>query len=137
MEVWYATITHPEQGSGSGFATRSLRRARVSPTVSSGASTSIPTTRRRSPAWPFFAHNDDFKIVGAARALPERMVQVAYEDPDGSRRCCANSEIADMAIELFGKQRGNWRYIDSLMCLRSAHLEFGRRDPFVEVPIAF
>ncbi len=24
MEVWYATITHPEQGSGSGFATRSF-----------------------------------------------------------------------------------------------------------------
>jgi len=94
-------------------------------------------SRYEMPAWAFSAHNDDFKIVGAARALPERMVQVTYEDPDGSRRFCANSEIADMAIELFGKQQGNWRHIDSLMCLRSAHLEFGRRDPFVEVPIAF
>ncbi|MGH2701257.1 MAG: tocopherol cyclase family protein [Actinomycetota bacterium] len=94
-------------------------------------------SRYEMPAWAFSAHNDEFKIVGAARALPERMMQVLYEDPDGSTRCCANSEIADMGIELFRKERGVWRHIDSLTCLRTAHLEFGRMQPFVEVPVAF
>ncbi|MGH2750496.1 MAG: tocopherol cyclase family protein [Actinomycetota bacterium] len=94
-------------------------------------------SRYEMPAWAFSAHNDEFKIVGAARALPERMVQVTYEDPDGSRRFCVNSEIADMGIELFRREQGRWRHIDSLTCLRTAHLEFGRKEPFVEVPIAF
>jgi hypothetical protein len=94
-------------------------------------------SRYEMPTWAFSAQNDAFKIIGAARALPERMVQVAYEDPDGSQRHCANSEIGDMGIELFRKERGMWRHIDSLTCLRSAHLEFGRKDAFVEVPVAF
>jgi Tocopherol cyclase len=94
-------------------------------------------SRYEMPTWAFSAQNDEFKIIGAARALPERMVQVAYEDPDGSQRHCANSEIGDMGIELFRRERGMWRHIDSLTCLRSAHLEFGRKDAFVEVPVAF
>jgi hypothetical protein len=94
-------------------------------------------SRYEMPTWAFSAHNDEFKIIGAARALPERMVQVAYEDPDGSQRHCANSEIGDMGIELFRRERGTWRHIDSLTSLRSAHLEFGRKEAFIEVPIAF
>jgi hypothetical protein len=94
-------------------------------------------SRYEMPTWAFTASGDEFKIVGAARALPERMVQVSYDDPDGSQRYCANSEIADMGIELFRSEKGKWRHIDSLTCLRTAHLEFGRREPFVEVPVAF
>lgn len=94
-------------------------------------------SRYEMPTWAFTASNDEFKVVGAARALPERMVQVTYDDPDGSQRHCANSEIGDMGIELFHRQRGMWRHIDSLTCLRTAHLEFGRKEVFVEVPVAF
>ena len=94
-------------------------------------------SRYEMPTWAFTASSDEFKIVGAARALPERMVQVSYDDPDGSQRHCANSEIADMGIELFRREKGKWRHIDSLTCLRTAHLEFGRREPFVEVPVSF
>jgi hypothetical protein len=42
-----------------------------------------------------------------------------------------------MGIELFRREKGKWRHIDSLTCLRTAHLEFGRKEPFVEVPVAF
>jgi len=94
-------------------------------------------SRYEMPAWAFSAHNEEFKIVGAARALPERMVQVSYENPDGSLRHCANSEIGDIGIELFRREKGTWRHIDSLTCLRTAHLEFGRKEEFVEVPVAF
>lgn len=99
------------------------------------------TMRARSrydlPTWAFSAHNEEWKLVGGARALPERMVQVTYDDPDGSQRHCANSEIADLGIELYGKSGGVWRHVDSLTALRNAHLEFGRREPFVEVPVSF
>lgn len=92
-------------------------------------------TNYEMPTWSFSAHNDDFKIVGAARTPIDRLMQVSYTDPDGSARYCANSEIADLAIEVFTRDGGAWRHAGSLTALRTAHLEFGRRDPFVEIPI--
>ena len=88
------------------------------------------------PTWAFTARNDRFKIVGAARGHIDRMVQVAYTDPDGSHRYCANSEIGDLALEIFERQGGGWRHEASLTASGTAHLEFGRREPFPELPIS-
>ncbi|MGH2729251.1 MAG: hypothetical protein ACRDJI_01435, partial [Actinomycetota bacterium] len=87
------------------------------------------------PTWAFTARNDDWKIAGAARVQISRMMQVAYMDPDGSPRHCANSEIADLAIEVYRRDDQSWRHDGSLTALRTAHLEFGRRDRFVELPV--
>jgi hypothetical protein len=94
-------------------------------------------SRYELPAWAFTAHTDEYKVVGAARVLPERMVQVCYEDPDRSQRFCANSEIADLGLEVFRRDRNVWRHIESLSSLKRAHLQFGRRVPFVELPVSF
>lgn len=100
-----------------------------------------PALRARSsytmPTWAFSGHDDDYKIVGAARAHPERLLQVRYEDPDGSERYCANSEVADLALEVYRKVRGRWRHDRSLTATRTAHLEFGGREPFEELPVAY
>ena len=92
-------------------------------------------SRYEMPTWAFTARNDDFKIVGAARARPDKLYQVRYQDPDGSARYCANSEIADLAIELYAREGAGWVHKGSLTSLRGAHLEFGRVEPFSELPI--
>jgi len=94
-------------------------------------------SRYEMPTWAFTARTDKWKIAGAARATIDRLVQVEYADPDGAPRFCANSEIADLAIEIYRKDGGLWRHDGSLTSLRNAHLEFGRVEPFAELPIAF
>jgi hypothetical protein len=94
-------------------------------------------SRYEMPTWAFTASNDRWRIAGAARAHPEQLVQVAYADPDGSPRYCANSEIADLGIEIYERRPTGWRHAGSLTSLGGAHVEFGRPDPFDELPIAF
>jgi hypothetical protein len=87
------------------------------------------------PMWSFTAHNDEWKVTGAARVAPARIVQVRYDDPDGSQRYCANSEIADLGIELYRRSGGAWAGAGSLNAIGTAHLEFGRREPWAGVPV--
>ena len=89
------------------------------------------------PTWAFTAHTDKWKIAGAARGNPDKMVQVTYTDPDGSPRYCANSEIAELAIEVYERTGSAWRRHGSLTARGNAHLEFGRETPFLELPVAF
>ncbi|MDQ4143564.1 MAG: hypothetical protein M3198_07450 [Actinomycetota bacterium] len=88
------------------------------------------------PVWSFNARTDRWKIHGIASASPAHMFQVTYEDPDGSKRYCANSEISDLVIHVFRKAAGGWAHDATLRAAGSAHLEFGRKGPFDEVPIS-
>jgi hypothetical protein len=94
-------------------------------------------SRYEMPTWAFTAHNDSWRIAGAARSGIDRLVQVRYEDPDGLERYCANSEISDLAIEIYGKTSLGWKHARSLTALRCAHLEFGREAPYPELPVVF
>jgi hypothetical protein len=94
-------------------------------------------SRYEMPTWAFTARNEDWKIAGAARAKLDRLLQVEYADPDGSPRFCANSEIADLAIEIYGRESTGWRHRGSLTALGTAHVEFGRVQPFPELPVSF
>lgn len=89
------------------------------------------------PSWSFKARTDRWKITGTASAYPDRMVQVTYHDPDGSERYCANSEVADLALQIFSKKGREWVLDGMLNATGSAHLEFGRREPFTELPVSF
>jgi hypothetical protein len=93
--------------------------------------------RYEMPTWAFTASNDQWKIAGAGRVRLDRMVQVTYEDPDGSSRYCANSEVADLAVSVSRRTPKGWVHDGELTALRKAHLEFGRRLPFDELPISF
>jgi hypothetical protein len=92
-------------------------------------------SRYEMPTWAFSARTDEWKIAGAARGQLDAMMQVEYADPDGSPRFCANSEIADLAIEVYARDGKEWRHDGSLTALRTAHLEFGRKAPFSELPV--
>ncbi len=101
--------------------------------------TPLSSLRARShyelPAWAFTASNERWKIAGAARSTLDRMMQVRYVDPDGSARHCVNSEIGDIAFELYRQHAGRWIYEASLSSLRSAHFELGRREAFQELEV--
>ncbi len=99
---------------------------------------SVVTARSRyeMPTWAFTAHNASWKIAGAARTSVDRLVQVRYEDPDGTPRFCANSEIADLGIELYERGPRGWQHRASLTALRTSHLEFGRRYEFEGLPVS-
>ncbi|MFN2588968.1 MAG: hypothetical protein ABR613_12745 [Actinomycetota bacterium] len=94
-------------------------------------------SRFELPTWAFSSHNARWKVAGAARLKLDRSVQVRYDDPDGGVRHCANSEIADLALEVYERVDGLWRHDASLTAMGSAHLEFGRPEPFPELPVAF
>ena len=89
------------------------------------------------PVWSFTAHTDSWRIQGHASAPSDRMVQVTYRDPDGSERYCANSEISDLTLHIWHKEGGDWAHRRTLTSRGRAHLEFGRKSPFAEVPVSF
>jgi hypothetical protein len=91
--------------------------------------------RYEMPTWAFAARNEEWKIAGAARVVPDKFMQVTYTDPDGSERYCVNSELADLGIEVYARSGSAWRHHGSLTAMHNAHLEFGRREPFLEVPV--
>jgi hypothetical protein len=92
-------------------------------------------SRYEMPTWAFTARNDEFRVAGAARVTVDRMVQATYEDPDGSIRHCANSGVADLALEVYRTSSGTPVHVQSLTALRTAHLEFGRIQVFSEIPV--
>lgn len=89
------------------------------------------------PEWSFQAHTDRWKISGTAIAHVEKMVQVTYEDPDGSKRYCANSEVSDLTIQVLTKAGRTWKPRGVLVSNGTAHLEFGRHEAFGDLPVAF
>jgi hypothetical protein len=94
-------------------------------------------SRFELPTWAFSSHNGRWKIAGAARLRLDRSVQVRYDDPDGGVRHCTNSEIGDLALEVYERRDGIWRHDASLTAMGSAHLEFGRPEPFPELALSF
>jgi hypothetical protein len=83
----------------------------------------------RFPQWSFTGRAGGLKFVGTFRALQARMLQVTYEDPDGEKSYCANTEIADFTLEIW---RGR-HCVDVLVAEGTAHLEFGDRVPRLDV----
>ncbi|HET7483054.1 MAG TPA: hypothetical protein VFK89_09355 [Actinomycetota bacterium] len=94
-------------------------------------------SRYDMPTWAFTARTDVWKIAGAARVAESDLIQLRYEDPDGSSRFCANAEVADLALEVYRRDGAAWRHHGSLTSRGAAHLEFGRSEPFAELPVAF
>lgn len=77
------------------------------------------------PEWRFQGSARGLRFVGSFRSARERMVQVTYDDPDGERSYCANTEIGDLVLEIW---RGR-HLSDRLHASGTAHLEFGDRQP--------
>jgi hypothetical protein len=75
------------------------------------------------PAFRFEGGARGHTFRGEFSTTPDRMLQVGYEDPDGEKSYCANTEVGDLKLEVF---RGSER-IDVLTATGTAHFEFGDR----------
>ena len=49
-----------------------------------------------------------------------------YDDPDGGTRHCVNSEIADLAIEVYERRDWGWARTGVLTSTGGAHFELGQ-----------
>ncbi len=81
------------------------------------------------PSWRFEGSANGLTFKGRFHAAAEKMLQVTYEDPDGERSYCANSEVADLDLEVYREGR----LLDTLTARGTAHLEFGDRAPHTGV----
>lgn len=89
-------------------------------------------SRYRAPRWDFSARSRAARLTGVAELSPAQAVQVRYEDPDGSSRYCVNSEIANLTLELSERARNGWSPPRAFVAQGSAHVEFGRVEPWPE-----
>lgn len=93
--------------------------------------------RYELPVWTFSASNERWRVSGAARLAFDRSVQVRYDDPDGGTRHCVNSEIADLAIEVYERRDWGWERRGVLRSTGGAHFELGRPTAHPALPVAF
>jgi hypothetical protein len=75
------------------------------------------------------------RLEGEFSCRPEDMILAEYEDPDGDPSYCANTEVGDLRVTVFRRDRplGRWREAAALFAHRTAHFEVaGReRDPAI------
>ncbi|MHB8419611.1 MAG: tocopherol cyclase family protein [Myxococcales bacterium] len=85
---------------------------------------------RELPSFRFGARAGGLTFSGHARGDLSKMLQVAYEDPDGTASYCCNSELADLTLEV---RRGS--SAELLVATGTAHLEFGGRERNEALPL--
>ena len=85
--------------------------------------------------WQFHARTGNTLFRGEITGRFEDMVCAEYEDPDGERAWCHNTEVGHCAIRVYQRPHllSSWRHVDTLTSLATTHVEFaGRaRDPRV------
>jgi hypothetical protein len=85
------------------------------------------------PTWKFRCEAKGTQFSGNFSARPEILRQVAYEDPDGEKAWCCNTEIGDLIVDV---SRGG-KAVETLRATGTAHLEFISRSkrPDVQVTV--
>ena len=71
------------------------------------------------------------KLEGELRCRPEDLLMTPYEDPDGESCFCHNTEVGDASFTVWTRRslRTPFRQLCRLTAHRSAHFEYGARNP--------
>jgi hypothetical protein len=80
-------------------------------------------------SWRFEAADRGRKVVCEVDAPRESLIGVTYDDPDGDRAWCYNSEVASMRVFVWHRAaRGplGWRLRDTLVADGRAHFEYAQ-----------
>lgn len=61
----------------------------------------------------------------------DALVGVTYDDPDGEKAYCYNTEIASMRVHVYERAKSyhGWRPVDTLVAAGRAHFEYAQRTP--------
>ncbi len=91
----------------------------------------LSRSRPAAPSWHFRAQDARLSIDGVVHAAAEEMVQVQYEEPDGSVHHCVNSEVASLELRVRTRlfPGAPWRPETTLTSKSGASLEFCGRAP--------
>ncbi len=71
-------------------------------------------------------------------AVREALIGVVYDDPDGDRLRCWNSEVADLRCHVWdrtGRGLGGWHLRETLVAPGRACFEYAQREPIADLPI--
>jgi hypothetical protein len=94
-------------------------------------------TRFGLEGWRFEAVDSVHKLVGEVRPTRVQLVGVTYEDPDGQKAYCYNSETASVQLELYERSRrtAGWRAAGAFLSAGRCHFEYGQRTPVAGVEL--
>jgi len=94
-------------------------------------------SRFTATSWSFTARAGDLRVTGEVDARRDDLVGVTYEDPDGERAYCYNSEVATMRLHVWERPRraAAWSLRETLVAPGRAHFEFAQREPLPDLPL--
>jgi len=92
-------------------------------------------SRYDAGGWFFDVTLGDRRFEGTIEAPYGRVVGLVYHDPDGEPIYCYHTEIADMTLRVYGKERGKWQLERELTSDGSCGLEVLSRTPDPDIPL--
>jgi hypothetical protein len=84
-------------------------------------------------AWRVDLENRRYRLTGRIEAPATALLRAAYEDPDGSRRFCHNSEIGSCRLALFERRAGGFDEVALLESQGTTHAEWAGLTPAPQV----
>ena len=77
------------------------------------------------------------RVLFEVEAPRETLVGVTYDDPDGERLRCWNTEVASMRLWVWDRaaRSASWMLRETLQAPGRACFEYAQRDPLADVPI--
>jgi Tocopherol cyclase len=88
-------------------------------------------------AWRVDLENRRYRLTGRIESPAMALLRATYEDPDGSRRFCHNSEIASSRLALFERRAGGFDELALLESRGTTHAEWAGLTPAPQVHKAF
>jgi hypothetical protein len=89
-------------------------------------------SRATLTGWSFEARaRGGRRLVAEVDAPRELLAGVTYEDPDGEKAYCYNTEVATMRLQVWSGDR----LADTLVAPGRCHFEYAQRDPVPGVPL--
>lgn len=79
--------------------------------------------------WRIDTNAGRYRLSGAVRVAPERMIRADYEDPDGTARYCHNSEVSSCRLTLMERRSAGFEEVAELVAEGTVHAEWGGMTP--------
>lgn len=88
-----------------------------------------------APLWEARLAGPGIRVTARLGANFDRMAQVTYVDPDGTKAWCANSVVARAEVAIERRVGRRWELDGVLRSTAGCHLEFGARTPDGRLPV--